>query len=146
MSLLRLPNDLIFEIARYFKYKSDINALHKTARRLYYPLDDYLYQHNRRYHGSSALVWAIRENSVPTARKARGAGVSADEALDNMTFFPEWARPPVLAMEHENEQIIRLLLERDLDLSKCSYSVCRLYPHLASACLKGPRRPFNYFT
>lgn len=114
MSLLRLPNELVLGIAGCFHDGPDINALHKTAGCLYHLLNDYLYQHNSRYNEGSALLWAIKHSCMSTAQKALEAGVRADEALHDK----EWVAPPVLAMNHKNEQIVRLLLEKDLDFSK----------------------------
>lgn len=79
MPLLTLSNELLLEIASYFKYDSDIYTLMRTSCRLYHLLGTYLYQHNARYCNGSALKWAVRSNDLVGARKAVGAGALRKE-------------------------------------------------------------------
>lgn len=55
------------EIADYFEYDSDINALMQVSGRLYYLLNRYLYQHNELYSDGSALDWAVANNVASAA-------------------------------------------------------------------------------
>lgn len=45
MSILRLSDDLLFLLADHLSRERDINALAQSSRRLYHPLNRFLYQY-----------------------------------------------------------------------------------------------------
>lgn len=112
MSLLSLSNELLLEIASYFKYDSDINALMQTTGRLYYLLNTYLYRHNFRYFESSAIEWAIRNGVVPVVQRMLDEGVPINHCIMNSGL--EWSELD-LAVHHGHENVVKLLLERGAD-------------------------------
>ncbi|PWY83426.1 hypothetical protein BO70DRAFT_395872 [Aspergillus heteromorphus CBS 117.55] len=69
MTLLALANELLLLIAETLESEKDINAVVQTNHRLYALLNPYLYQHNRRHSGSSALRWAATAGQVSTVRR-----------------------------------------------------------------------------
>lgn len=108
MPLLALPNELLTEIASYFKHDSDIYALMRANSRLYRLLDTYLYQHNARYFDGSALSWMVRSGDLAGARKAVEAG-----ALGKRSQFFD-SELLGLAIHSGNGEIVDLLLKSDM--------------------------------
>ena len=70
MSLLHFPTELLLFSATFLGGENDINALSQASSRLYTTLNPYLYRHNSRNSGSSALLWAARHGNLATARKS----------------------------------------------------------------------------
>ncbi|PYH91899.1 hypothetical protein BO71DRAFT_298391, partial [Aspergillus ellipticus CBS 707.79] len=68
MSLLNLANEVLLMIAETLESENDINAMVQTNHRFYALLNPYLYRHNRRHSGSSALLWAAMTGQAVTAR------------------------------------------------------------------------------
>lgn len=77
MSLLKLPNELLQNIADLLGSEKNINALARTNTHLYNRLNDYLYLHNLRQ-GSTALYWAIQECNPQTAKRMLELGADAN--------------------------------------------------------------------
>lgn len=123
-----LPNELIIVVAEFLVKTADINALAQVNSRFYHLLNGYLYRHNSKYNGGSALVWATKRNNISTARKAVQAGARADETLVNFVpgqhfvlsamYFPVWVAPLALAMKLRRKEIVQLLLAQDIDFTK----------------------------
>jgi ankyrin repeat protein len=74
MSILRLPDDILFLLADNLSRERDINALAQTSRRLYPPLNRLLYQYNIRHSNSSALRWGVYVGCEGTVRKCLELG------------------------------------------------------------------------
>jgi ankyrin repeat protein len=64
-------------VSENLKSKRDINALTRTNRYFYNLLNPYLYQHNIRLSGSSALLWAATFGREGIARKMSAEGADA---------------------------------------------------------------------
>lgn len=115
-------------VAEFLGKTADINALARVNSRFYHLLNRYLYRHNSKYNGSSALVWATKRNNISTARKAVQAGARADEALVKFVpgrhfpssgmYFPVLVAPLALAMKLRRKEIVQLLLAQDIDFNK----------------------------
>ena len=108
MSLLSLSNELLLEIASYFKYDSDINALMQITGRLYYLLNTYLYRHNIRYFKKSALEWAICNGVVPVVQKMLDEGIPVNFLIGD-------SQPIKLAIRYGHESVVKLFLDRGVD-------------------------------
>lgn len=72
--LLDLPDELLLLIGEHLSSESDLNALHRTNRRLYRILHFHLYRSNALHHEGHALFWAIRHEKPATAQKSVLAG------------------------------------------------------------------------
>ncbi|ODM19455.1 hypothetical protein SI65_04439 [Aspergillus cristatus] len=108
MHLLALPNELLAQIASYFKHDSDIYALMRANTRLYHLLDSYLYQHNARFFGGWALSWTVRSGDLVGARKAVEAGALGK---GSQFFDSELLDSAILS---GNAETVSLLLENDM--------------------------------
>lgn len=60
MSLVLLPNEILFSIAGLLEYCWHINSFVQVNRHLHGALNPYLYYHNIKYLDSSALRWAAK--------------------------------------------------------------------------------------
>ncbi|KAJ5604880.1 ankyrin 2-3/unc44 [Penicillium lagena] len=82
MSLLNLPNELLFAIAKELPREKSVSALARTNRFLFSALNDYLYAHNVRHHNASALYWAAKNGNTVTAANSitNGADVNAQKS------------------------------------------------------------------
>lgn len=78
MSLLVLPNELLFEIAGLLRHQGHVYVLARSCRRLYYLLKKYLLQHNVRYSKGSALIWAAKNDRRNLARRLLRLGAEVD--------------------------------------------------------------------
>src|SRR5271156_3654705 len=107
MSLLNLPNELLQSISENLKLEKDINALVRTNRYLYNLLNPYLYRHNIRLFGSSALQWAARCGQEGTARKMLAEGADTENSNEY------GGTPLLLAAAYENKALVELLLVQD---------------------------------
>lgn len=77
MSLHKLPNELLQQIADLLPSEKDINAFARTNRTLYNRLNDYLYLRNLKQ-GSTTLYWAIQECVPETAQRMLKLGADAN--------------------------------------------------------------------
>ncbi|KAJ5834134.1 hypothetical protein N7447_000160 [Penicillium robsamsonii] len=111
MGFSNLPADLIFYIATYFQYDSDLNSFIRTSKSTHRLLNDFLYRHNVLYFGSSALEWAARNGVENTARMSLEAGALPSACVDE-----EW-QPMALAAAHGHDNVVKLFL--DLGLNPC---------------------------
>ena len=140
MSLLSLSNELLLEIASYFKYGSDINALMQTTGRLYWLLNTYLYRHNMRYFESSALKWAIRNGVAPVVQKMLDEGIPVNHCFGYSELI-------YLAISHQHESVVKVLLERGVDPDPkwwvCSNKKARREDKKAGRMAKGKYRAYG---
>lgn len=67
MKLIRLPNEIILEIASELSLR-DVNSLLRTSRRFASLLNRYLYHRDVRHHAAYSLFWAC-ENSKAIPRR-----------------------------------------------------------------------------
>lgn len=68
MSLVVLPNEILFSIAGLLEYCWHINSFVQVNRHLHDALNPYLYHHNIKCFDSSALRWAAKHGKEVTAR------------------------------------------------------------------------------
>jgi len=97
MSILCLPIELIFIIAKHLKHKHNINALVITCYHFYYMLNNKLYKRN----SSSIIYWAVKFRRAGTAQKAVPF-VNVNNLI----------KPLLLAVGEGHINIVRLLLEQ----------------------------------
>ncbi|KAJ5246091.1 hypothetical protein N7468_001074 [Penicillium chermesinum] len=109
MSLLRLPDEIIFLISGLFDNPYCLNAFLQTCRRLYLLLNHSLYQGDSPY--QIALKWGIENGCERTTQYALEAGAPADKFP--LLYVPPTRRSPMqIACRLGNEAIVRLLLDR----------------------------------
>lgn len=75
MSLLKLPYELLMEIARLLECR-DLNTLVRCHPFFYNTFNDDLYKCNVQYHNASALFWAASTGSESTLQRLLGAGAN----------------------------------------------------------------------
>ena len=68
MSLVLLPNEILFSIAGLLGYCWHINSFVQVNRHLHASLNHCLYHHNIKYFDSSALQWIAKHGKENTAR------------------------------------------------------------------------------
>ena len=107
MSLSSLPNELLCTIAGALEQKRDINSLVRIIRRIYNPLNRYLYNQNIKDEDSSALLSAARcgyEKIVRTMVELN-CDTNAKNHKDESALF--------LAAQSGHAGVVAILLERD---------------------------------
>jgi ankyrin repeat protein len=107
MLLLDLPNELLQCVSENLKLERDINALTRTNRYLYDLLNPYLYRHNVRFSGSSALRWATQFGREETARKILAEGADTEKGSE------DGETPLLAAVADGHKAIVELLLAED---------------------------------
>ena len=78
MSLLILPNELLFHIAGCLKRQRQVYAMARSCRQLYYLLRKCLLQHNVRHSEGSALIWAAKEDRRNLVRRLLRLGAAVN--------------------------------------------------------------------
>src|ERR1700759_2484798 len=78
MSLLILPNELLFHIAGLSTHQGQVYAMARSCRRLYQLLRKYLLQYNIRYSNGSALIWAAKMDRRNLVRRLLRLGAKVD--------------------------------------------------------------------
>lgn len=109
MPLLRLSNELLLQIASYLNWDSDINAFMQVSGRTYYLLTPWLYRHNIGWCDATSYAWAIRNGYASVVEKALDAG-----AWTNIDYGG-FAGPLDLAIEKGYAEVLKVLLEKDID-------------------------------
>ena len=107
MHLLNWPNELLQIAAENLQTQKDINAFTQTNRRLYNLLNDYLYRHNVRQFGSSALLWAAKHGQEATAQKLLDGGANIQAKDEDGQTPLSWAA------RNGHEAVVKLLLAED---------------------------------
>lgn len=121
MSLLSLPNEILFLIANFSGYSWNISALSQANRYLYSLLNGYAYQHNDRYFGSSLLKWAVEHDSEIVVARMLDAGAPA------RTPGPKNDYDPIeTAALNGQTAVVRLVVERELVSADHSYHLMLL--------------------
>ncbi|PKK41421.1 hypothetical protein CI102_15091, partial [Trichoderma harzianum] len=105
MPLAHLPNELLEAIAHAIQLERDINALVQTNRHIYNLLNTYLYQHNVRFCGSRALLWACEHGRAVTAQRL------LREGADTYATSTAGRNPLTLAAENGYLELVKLLLK-----------------------------------
>lgn len=121
MSLLKLPNEILFLIANFSEYSWNISALSQTNRYLHSLLNGYAYQHNVRYLGSSLLKWAVEHDSEIVVARMLDAGAPARMPDPKNDYDPI-----EIAALNGQTAIIRLVVERNLVSADHSYHLMLL--------------------
>lgn len=123
MSLLRLPNELILDIADFLDDETSINALLLTCRRFAALLHNSLYKANAQGHNSKALGWAAEHGIEGTARYA----IQFGSPVDIQHYVPEIGRHTAFAIAcyFGHESIVRLLLEYGAEVGTAQVNILR---------------------
>jgi ankyrin repeat protein len=119
---LDLANELLASVVGYLEAEKDINSLARTNHRLYRLSDPYLYHHNAKQAGNSALLWASLNGQERTAEKAIRAGSDLHNGSD---VFDEAL---ILAARHGNEKVVELCGKSDMD-GRTPHSLTALKGH-----------------
>lgn len=106
MSLLSLPNEVLFLIADFLEYSWNISALSQANHHLYSLLNRSAYQHDIRYFDRSLVKWAIDHDFEIVMGKMLDAGAFAHP-------WPNDAHMRNAALKGRTK-IVQLLLEREL--------------------------------
>ncbi|KAL5333562.1 ankyrin repeat-containing domain protein [Aspergillus crustosus] len=112
MPLLNPPNELLLNIADYFEYSWDLNALCLASRDLYTVLNPYLYRESFQYTDESILRWAAEHGNEVVVRR------QLDKALAFSDFEIAWIddeQPEVWG--DERWDLVRLVLELGADVN-----------------------------
>src|SRR4051794_16325897 len=110
MPLLDLADELLQFIAEILELERDISAFARTNHRLYNLLNTYLYRHNVRQLGSSALLWTAIHGQEATAQKLLEEGANVQ-----VTTYGCWT-PLLSAAKKGHEAVVKLLLENGAEL------------------------------
>ena len=97
MSLSTLSPDFVLMIADWFDVDRDINSLTRTTRGLHAILNPYVYRLNVRYHGASALAWAIHSTNMSTLRYVLDAGADINSRTPIFPGSVKPRPPPLIA-------------------------------------------------
>lgn len=127
MSLLRLPNELLLYLAPFLEYCWNINSFGQVNRRLHTLLNSYLYQHNLSLFGGSVLEWAAAHGRLSVIQKCFDLGVQA--AL----YKNALEKAMRLAAEKGHDTIVKLLLEKESNLSQINLCYLHNTPLLLAA-------------
>jgi ankyrin repeat protein len=126
-----LPTELILDISRYLQSERGISAFAQTSKQLHCILNPYLYRHNVRYGGSSALWWALDLDRL--AADLGQLSLSADFDVYNFPLEPDIADfLPVVPNIRARDAIIRFSAESSADLECCHNNGTRLLYRFAS--------------
>lgn len=121
MHLLKLPNEILIYMAESLDQEEEIFFLSLACRRLEFLLGYVLYQHNIRYSGSSALLWAARHGRIETATRILETcrwreGVSPKlESCLNSSSLNNGPTALSIAVQHGNLELVKLLLSAGAD-------------------------------
>ena len=147
MPLLDLANELILIVAENLSTFSDLNSFAQTSQRLYFLLNNSLYQINAQRDGSSALLWAAEHGLERTVELSLAEGADCEATGRDIRrpidiplgvsyygrpisdfHFDERGRtitqpfisltPLQLAVGHQHELVARLLIEHGADVRK----------------------------
>jgi ankyrin repeat protein len=115
MSLLDLPNELLYQISENLDTAQDIASLSRVNHHLHQLTAEHLYQFDARERNSSALVWAADHGHLETAEKALKA-VQKDDQLPDDTSAEPTTNPIDVAFVHAADNghvgVARLFIER----------------------------------
>ena len=107
MALLKIPNEIIFEIAEHLSNQRDILILALVVRRFYGLLYTYRLQYNILQGGSSALIWAAQNDRQTLARELVDLG--ADVNTKRISAY--CGTPLFAAAAKGNFTVVKLLLD-----------------------------------
>lgn len=113
MSLLILPNELLFSIAEILGCECDINALVQTNTRLYYSLDIFLYRFAVRRGNNSGLLWTAYHGSFPLVRMLLDMGVNPRTTRTTSTHMTALH----FACASGHQSIVEVLIQRGADVN-----------------------------
>jgi ankyrin repeat protein len=111
MLLLKLPPELQLSIAENLESERDISSFSQTSRYLHNLLSGYLYEHNVKHHGSSALIWASEHGHEKVVQTL------LDRNADVNTQGGDFGNALQAASFLGHEKIVQMLLDRNADVN-----------------------------
>ncbi|KAK2799525.1 hypothetical protein FQN51_006839 [Onygenales sp. PD_10] len=115
-TLLHLPNELLLAIAQWIPSQQDLYSFTRTSVHLHRLLNDYLYEHNVKYEGSKALLWAAYHGHEKTVQKLleKGANPNMDGSARHIKYYlGDTPGPPLhLAAMNGYISMTRILIEK----------------------------------
>lgn len=75
-TFLDLPNELVLEVANHVDSQAQLSRMSRTSRRLHQILTSELLRLNIRDDGSSAALWAFRNNHVEMLSRLHSYGAN----------------------------------------------------------------------
>jgi hypothetical protein len=112
-----IPLELLQIIASNLSQR-DIGAFVRSNRHFYISLISYLYQHNKKHHRGSALVWGVQENRVDTVQR------SIQEYFHLDIIFPD--SPAGYYIHRDSYGYDYYLTPLDSAIRSCHYRMVRL--------------------
>jgi ankyrin repeat protein len=111
MSLLRLPFELLLDIAKNLKSERDISSFSQTNTYLHKLLSDYLYENNVKHHGSRAIIWAAENGYEKLVQMLldKNADVNARDDHGGTALRA--------ASGGGYERVVQMLLDKDADVN-----------------------------
>ncbi|KAJ5817426.1 hypothetical protein N7447_009659 [Penicillium robsamsonii] len=119
MSLLQLPNELQFIIARCLLGQKEIGCLMRTNKRLYHLLRPFLLHFNVEYDQSSALIWAAKNGATSLIKELLDIGSSI------ASFEPELTDPSYDALSVNNNPLLHAAQNGHIDTLQSMLSETR---------------------
>ncbi|KAL3468079.1 ankyrin repeat-containing domain protein [Aspergillus heterothallicus] len=104
MTLTTLPSELIIHIARCSEFTSDIYALSLVSHRLYWIINDELYEHGAHYENGRGLERAVQLNDERAVRRLLHH--SAARGIAHVEFLRILSE---VAVRHASLDVVRLL-------------------------------------
>ncbi|KAL4887624.1 ankyrin repeat-containing domain protein [Aspergillus karnatakaensis] len=134
MSFGNIPNNILLDVINHhIDSQSDLYALIRTSRRLYFLEKPYLYLKNIRHGEGTAIHWAIKLGERKTIIYAHGTG----QGDVNGECGPRRERPLMLATKWSHDDIVRELLDRGANVNVTHNGISS---PLHEACLTGEGR------
>lgn len=120
-NLLCLPGEIILSIGDQITKESDLNHFAQTCCHLYYTFNKKLYKRNALNKERPALIWAVENHRMRSARKALELGADVDfpkPYFSGTEDFTAGYTPLQLAVEKRHVNMVPLLLSYGADVKR----------------------------